>query len=201
MDPKGIIEAALFSAGKPLSVGDISAATGLDEADVRKGMRKLLKAFRVRETAIEIVKSGSRYSMQVKDEYSQPTQKIARKEMGLATLKVAALVAYYQPMTKKDLVEMAGPKAWEHAEYLEKQGLVLIRHKGHGYSLETGQKFLEYFGLGAKSKDQIRRILAQRAGLKFEKKLDEPATATQAPESQDEQDMPQGQDLIEQEKK
>ena len=75
MDPKGIIEAALFSAGKPLSVGDISTATGLDEADVRKGMRKLLKAFRVRETAIEIVKSGSRYSMQVKEAYSQPTQK------------------------------------------------------------------------------------------------------------------------------
>ncbi|MEW5937719.1 MAG: SMC-Scp complex subunit ScpB, partial [Candidatus Thermoplasmatota archaeon] len=91
---------------------------------------------------------------------------IARKDLDRNTLKVAALIAYYQPMTKKDLVEMAGPKAWEHAELLQKAGLVLIRRKGPGYSLETGQRFLEYFGIAARTKEEIRRLLAEKAGVK-----------------------------------
>jgi segregation and condensation protein B len=164
-ESKHLVEAALFSAGKPLSLGDIAKATGMDEAAARKAMRQLLKVYRVRETALEIAKIGPKYSLQLKSEYVAPTQAIARKELPLPVLKIAALVGYYQPMHKKDLVEMVGPKGWEHVLTLEKLGLLLVRRSGHGYAITTSPKYAEYFGLAAKTREDIKRILAKKAGI------------------------------------
>ncbi|MEW5936588.1 MAG: SMC-Scp complex subunit ScpB, partial [Candidatus Thermoplasmatota archaeon] len=122
MDRKGMVEAALFSAGRPVSLSEIARASGMEEGETRRVLRALRKAYRMRATALEIVKLGAKFSLQLKEEYLPHTEQIARKELDRNTLKVAALIAYYQPMTKKDLVEMAGPKAWEHAELLQKAG-------------------------------------------------------------------------------
>lgn len=198
MEAKHIIEAALFSAGKPLSVGDIAKATNMDEATVRKGIRGLLKVYRVRETALEIAKIGSRYSLQLKAEYNAPTQSVARKELPLPVLKIAALVGYYQPMHKKDMVEMVGPKGWEHVLTLEKLGLLMVKRSGHGYRVETTPKYAEYFGLGAKSREDIKRLLAQRAGIKLPELAKE---ATKLPEDEQPAEQPAADVQAEPEKK
>ena len=186
-EPKHVVEAALFSAGKPLSIGEISKSTSMDEAAVRGAMRQLLKVYRVRETALEIAKIGPRYSLQLKSEYIQPTQFVARKELPLPVLKIAALVRYYQPMHKKDLVEMVGPKGWEHVLTLERMNLLQVKRSGHGYKIETTPKYAEYFGLAAKTREDIKRLLAKKAGINLPEKskaapADVPASdATSAP--------------------
>jgi segregation and condensation protein B len=169
-EPKHIAEAALFSAGKPLSIGEIAKATGMDEGAVRDAIRQLLKVYRVRETALEIAKIGPRYSLQLKSEYVAPTQMVARKELPLPVLKIAALVGYYQPMHKKDLVEMVGPRGWEHVLTLEKLNLLSVKRSGHGYKIETTPKYAEYFGLAAKTREDIKRILAKKAGITLTEK-------------------------------
>ncbi|MFH0816839.1 MAG: SMC-Scp complex subunit ScpB [Methanobacteriota archaeon] len=169
-EPKHIAEAALFSAGKPLSIGEIAKATGMDEAAVRAAIRQLLKVYRVRETALEIAKIGPRYSLQLKSEYVAPTQMVARKELPLAVLKIAALVGYYQPMHKKDLVEMVGPRGWDHVLALEQLNLLQVKRSGHGYKIETTPKYAEYFGLAAKTREDVKRILARKAGITLTEK-------------------------------
>lgn len=169
-EPKHIAEAALFSAGKPLSIGEIAKATGMDEGAVRDAIRQLLKVYRVRETALEIAKIGPRYSLQLKSEYVAPTQMVARKELPLPVLKIAALVGYYQPMHKKDLVEMVGPRGWEHVLALEKLNLLSVKRSGNGYRIETTPKYAEYFGLAARSREDIKRLLAGKAGIKLTEK-------------------------------
>jgi hypothetical protein len=109
---------------------------------------------------------------------------VARKELPLPVLKIAALVGYYQPMHKKDLVEMVGPKGWEHVLALEKLGLLIVKRSGHGYAITTSPKYAEYFGLAAKTREDIKRILAKKAGIAVaEKPRSEavPATVEEAP--------------------
>ena len=196
-EPKHVVEAALFSAGKPLSIGEISKSTSMDEAAVRGAMRQLLKVYRVRETALEIAKIGPRYSLQLKSEYIQPTQFVARKELPLPVLKIAALVGYYQPMHKKDLVEMVGPKGWEHVLTLERMNLLQVKRSGHGYKIETTPKYAEYFGLAAKTREDIKRLLAKKAGIAFMEKpkaasVEQPAPSTGSESTQGSQNAPEG---------
>jgi segregation and condensation protein B len=193
------VEAALFSAGKPLSIGEIAKAMEMDEATVRDGMRQLLKVYRVRETALEIVKTGPHYSLQLKSEYIPPTQVVARKELPLPVLKIAALVGYYQPMHKKDLVEMVGNRGWEHVLTLEKMNLLQVKRSGHGYRIETTPKYAEYFGLAAKSREDIKRILAKKVGITLTEKpkaaqAEQPASSAGSESTAEPQNVHEGAD-------
>jgi len=48
-----VVEAALFSAGRPLKVSEIESATGIGSETIRKALKKLIKEYTAKDTAIE----------------------------------------------------------------------------------------------------------------------------------------------------
>lgn len=166
MGDSELVEAILFSAGKPLSVKQICEVTGLEEPAVRSALKKLNRSYETRSTALDIVHIGQNYSMQLKQEYALETQEVAQKELDREVTKTAVLIAYYQPMSKKELIGIVGEKVRDHVDLLVKMKLIYQNRTNRGYILETAPKFMEFFGIEAKSKEELKRMLAESAGLK-----------------------------------
>jgi segregation and condensation protein B len=163
-----VVEGVLFSAERPMRIVDIEEATGLERGMVTKALRRLASDYRRRNTSLEVVKVGSRWTMQVRTEYTPSVRAVATPEVDPKYLRTLALIAYHQPVLQADLQQMLGPRVYEHVRELKTLGLVTARRKGATLELTTTQRFPEYFGIESAKRDDIKRFMAERAGIKLE---------------------------------
>ena len=164
-DIEKIVEAVLFSAGRPLTVPEIEEAAGKPRKKVRKAVKKLRRMYQNRKTALEISKIGRKYSLQLKPYFNQYGMQIMDEEINRSLLKTAALIAYYQPVKQSELKKMVGGQVYDHVDTLQDMDLIISEKEGRTYSLRTSPKFQEYFGLEAKDRNELKKIMAKRAGL------------------------------------
>jgi segregation and condensation protein B len=161
------IEAVLFSAGKPVSIEEIAQACGRPEDAVRTIVRKLIAGYEKRDTAIEIAKVGSKYTMQLKPDALPKAGKIAPAVIPKPVLKTAALIAYYQPIRQSKLLVMVGAKVYEHVRFLSEMGLISAKPYSHTFILTTSKKFPEYFGIPTARREDIKKWIAEKVGIKL----------------------------------
>jgi segregation and condensation protein B len=178
-DPKLLVEGMLFSAGHAMQVIELEQATGLERREVLRQLRKLASEYRRRNTAMEVAKVGSKWTMQLKVELTPQARSVAPPEIPPRLLKTLALIAYHQPMRQSDLQEMVGPKVYDQVRELVELGLVVAVPKASTKSLTTTQRFLEYFGIPSTRRDRIKRYLAERMGIT----LPEPGPAEEGAEA------------------
>jgi segregation and condensation protein B len=170
MDNQVTIEAVLFSVGKPVSVEEIAQAGGLSEESVRVALKKLIAGYKKRQTAIEIAKVGSKYTMQLKPDILPKAGKFAPTTIPKPVLKTAALIAYYQPIKQSKLLMMAGNKVYEHVKSLADLGLISAKKYSHTFILTTSKKFPEYFGIPTARREDIKKWIAEKVGIKLSPK-------------------------------
>jgi segregation and condensation protein B len=179
---RAIVEAALYSAGKALTVEDLCRVTGFDEATVKEQLRALARDYKKRESALEVTQIGSRWTMQIRQEYTERARPFAPPEIDRDLLKTAALIAYHQPILQSDLFDMIGEKVYEHTKALEDLKLITRKPSGRSLELTTTRYFAEFFGLKATNREGVRKIMAERAGIAFKEKPPEAADVEPAPE-------------------
>lgn len=199
MNAKHVVEAALFSAGRPVSVQEIMDETELSKASVEKAVKALAAEYKDRDTVLEISKAGAKWAMQVVSRASDDAAKFAQMEIPQKTLKTLALIAYHQPIKQSELCDMIGSKVYDHIPELKERGLVKTRKDGQTKILSVTQAFPEYFGLDAHTPDQIRLIMAKLVGIDPNKDkprglgtfdaANVPAPAEIAPRSDDEAEV------------
>ena len=160
-----IVEAALFSAGKPLSIEEIATQTNLSPDAVKEACKELAKEYDGRDSVLEVGKAGAKWAMQVRPQASEPATKFAPPEIPSKLLKTLALIAYHQPMKQSELVDMIGTKVYDHVPELVERGLVKAREEGVTKILVTTALFPEYFGLDAEDREQVRATMAKLVGL------------------------------------
>ena len=156
MKSERIVEAALFSAAKPVTVTDLKDASGLDVRTIRSALKNLIDEYNGSDRAIEISKMGPRYAMQVKKEYSSPAAKLADLKVPKDVLKTASLIAYYQPVLQSKLSDLVGSKVYNHVRTLEELGLIRRRPRKNSLELTTTKKFIETFGIDARSRREVK---------------------------------------------
>ena len=159
-----IVEAILFSSDKPLRVGEIAELSNLQVEEVRKAMKKLRKEYEERNGAVEILRMGNKYVMQLKDEYAEYGYKLGKKELSDDVLKTLAVIAYYQPISQRKLREMFGTKIYQHVEELKKRGFIYGKSSGRTVVLRTTKKFNEYFGINASKPEEIKKFFNEKMG-------------------------------------
>ena len=144
------VEAALYSAGRPMRVEELIRASGTESRTktheiINNLMKKTKSAFR----AIEIVMlPDDSYVFQLKPEYHSTIRKYASKPiLPNATLKTLSYIAYQQPISSKQLVETRGSGVYSHLKELRQ--LDFIRHHSVGRLkiYNTTEKFQKYFGI------------------------------------------------------
>lgn len=161
-----VVEAMLFSSGRPLAPSEISEASGLPLQDVRQSLKKLKRIYDGRSTSIEIVRIGDKYSMQLGKDFQKSARNMAPVELPRDVLTAISLVAYYQPVLQSELARKIGPRIYESVAKLREMGLVNVRSKAHSLELTTSSRFAEFFGIEARNSAEVKqyfeRLLSQR---------------------------------------
>ena len=178
-EERGLVEAVLFSAGKPVSVEDIAESARLPVEQALTLLKSLRKAYNGIGSALEIAQIGNKWTIQIREEYVDKARPFAPPELPTDMVKTAALIAYHQPIRQSDLSDMIGEKVYEHVKTLTNLNLVTAKPYGRTLSLTTSRHFSEFFGLKATARKDIKRLMAERAGIE---KLDE---AKKAPVTDD----------------
>lgn len=160
-----LIESILFSASSPISVEEIKQASNLSKKQVEEALENLIELYNVerkKETSIEVVKAGNKYTMQVKKKFIDQSVMVSKPEIQNHHLKTLALIAFHQPIKQSNLRRIAGPKIYDHVDELS--DLKLINAKKHGSTemLTTTKLFPEYFGIDSTNPEEIREFLAKK---------------------------------------
>ena len=142
-----LLEAMLFSAGRSLSVSEMSENLGYEEEEILESIGNLQSTIkRRRGGGLQVVEIGGKWAMEVKPGIADHLPKETKSELPPKLLKAAALIAYHQPMPQSRLVELLGQRAYDHIRELAQSGLIGRRRDGNTRRLTTTRRFSEMFG-------------------------------------------------------
>ncbi|TLX83939.1 MAG: SMC-Scp complex subunit ScpB [Thaumarchaeota archaeon] len=155
------LEAAIYSAGRPLTVEELIKASGTESrTKTLTLMTNLAKKTKSVFKAIEIASlpDGS-YVFQLKPEFNTVIRKYASKPLlPTATLKTLSYIAYMQPISSKRLVEVRGSGVYLHLRLLHQLDYIEHQNVGRLKIYNTTEKFQKYFGIQG-DKDLLKQKL------------------------------------------
>ena len=155
------VEAALFSAGRALDATETAEATGLSRNKAIGALDSLVELYKTRKGALEIVKLGHKYALQLKTEAVEYGRRLAPQEIPSYLLRTLALIAHEQPMMQKELKQKLGDKVYEHVGELVEAGMIQRERKGRSFELSVTEAFMEYFGINAENQNELKAYLEQ----------------------------------------
>jgi segregation and condensation protein B len=144
------IEAALYSAGRPLTLDELVKASGTNSKEkTRRVVNDLAKKVKSTFRAIEIAQlEDGNYVLQLRPEYTPLVRKFAQHPLlPSGALKTLSYVAYEQPVTSKRLVQIRGSQVYSHIKVLEQLQFVEHENLGRLKVYRTTTKFQNYFGI------------------------------------------------------
>jgi len=175
------IEAALYSAGRPLTIEEIIRASGTESrtktlAILTNLMKKTKSSFKALE--IVILPDGS-YVFQLKPEYSSVIRRYASKPiLPKATLKTLSYIAYMQPISSKELLEIRGSGVYAHLKELRQLDFVSHQNVGRLRIYSTSEKFQKYFGIQGDADNLKQKLFKKVRKTSSMTVINAPPTAT-----------------------
>lgn len=202
---KHIIEAALLTAGKPLSMqhlqqllaDDDEEQTPLAKEFVQAGLDALALDFEDRGIELKLVASG--YRLQVRQSLEPWIAKLFEERpprYSRALLETLALVGYRQPITRAEIEDVRGVSVSSNIirTLLEREWIKVVGHRdvpGRPSMYGTTKEFLDYFNLTSLSElPELGQLMdLDKATAKFDK-----ANGDEAANDGEEGEREEGQD-------
>lgn len=144
------IEAALYSAGRPLSLDELIRASGTNSKEkTYRVVNELAKKANSTFRAIEIARlEDGTYVFQLRPQYTPLVRKFAQHPLlPPGALKTLSYIAYEQPVTSKRLVQIRGSQVYSHIKLLEQLQFIEHENLGRLKVYRTTSKFQNYFGI------------------------------------------------------
>lgn len=161
------VEAALYSAGRPLHMNDLIRASGTESRTKTAGiLQTLIKKTKSTFKAIEIeeLPDGS-YVLQLKAEYGPTIKRYASKPfISGAILKTLSYIALAQPVSSKQLSETRGSGVYAHLKELRRLDFISYQGVGRLKIYSTSEKFQKYFGLTGDVEEIKHRLFSKVRG-------------------------------------
>lgn len=141
------VEAALFIAGRFLTIKELVALTDVNPILLKKILADLLDSYK--DLGINVVEQAGKWKMDVATEYVGIVNRLATgsSEFSSAEQESLAIVAYKQPMKQSVLVKIRGNKAYDHVKKFVEMGLINKKRIGHTAELSLSDSFYDYFHL------------------------------------------------------
>lgn len=158
---KQIIEAALFAAGSTVTAETLMKISGLSKKEITRLVAELKEDYAARGSGIEIADLAGRFVMQIKPEFAEKVKDVAPKELTSPQLKTLSIIAYHQPITKAEVVEMRGGNAYDHINELCERGLIDLKPHGRTKMMTTTKLFAEYFGIASNDSADVRNKMVE----------------------------------------
>ena len=152
-----IIEAALLSASRPLSIQEIQGLFPADQTPSKEDIKETLNEIEdlCAKRGVELKRVSSGYRMQVKQSLSVYIAKLWEEKpqrYSKATLETLALIAYRQPITRGEIEEIRGVSIGTQLirGIMERGWIKIVGQRdvpGKPSLYATTKEFLDYFGL------------------------------------------------------
>lgn len=151
---KAIIEAILFSAGRPVKKSDLILALEISQEDLENLVENMQEEYTQENRGIEIIKMEDSYQLCSKKElysYIYPVlDKRNKPSLSNAALETLAIVAYNPQITRAEIEAIRGVSADACVYKLLEYGLIEEAGKidlpGKPMSYKTTPEFLRMFG-------------------------------------------------------
>ena len=151
---KSIIEAILFSAGRPVSKKELILSLEIDEKDIENIISNMQEEYKSQERGIEIIKINETYQLCTKKElhdYIYPVlDKRSTQNLSNAALETLSIIAYNPKITRAEIESIRGVSADACVYKLMEYGLIEEAGKidlpGKPMSYKTTEDFLRKFG-------------------------------------------------------
>ncbi|WP_038002205.1 SMC-Scp complex subunit ScpB, partial [Syntrophorhabdus aromaticivorans] len=150
-----IIEAILFSSPKPVKLKALSKKLdGYTDDDIKQALRELTEEYRNSDRSIEIIPVSGGYQMRTRMEYREWVKRFVKERSAGLTrpmLEALSLVAYKQPITKREIDTFRGVDSARVIKQLIEKKLIEIAGRtedvGKPIAFRTTDTFLEVYGL------------------------------------------------------
>ena len=155
-DLKPIIESLIFVSEEPITAKQLAAILeGESRADVEAAAEALVEEFNVRTSGLEIRRLANGYQIRTRPEYSEYVRRYLKSQpsarLSLAALETLAVIAYKQPITIPEILEIRGVTSTSAIKTLLDRRLIVAKgHKqvvGRPMMYGTSDDFLIQFGL------------------------------------------------------
>ncbi|MFX1568151.1 MAG: SMC-Scp complex subunit ScpB [Promethearchaeota archaeon] len=162
---RNFIEAALYAAGGPLTIEELSNKLEFPKKEVEILVNELAFDYLERTTSLIIAQIGDRYQMQIRPEYTERVSKFAKGgAIAERYLRTLTIIALKQPILKSMVIKLRGTGAYEHVKYLLDNDFIDAVKKGRSQELSTTDKYAEMFGL-PKDKRLMKEVMIKQLGL------------------------------------
>jgi len=158
---EAIVEAALFAAGRFMSLQELVMITGINPLTMKEAIAKLSEKYNKTESAFELLMREENYKLDVKKDYNWLINRLAagKSEFTRAEQETLAIVAYKQPIHQSVVVKIRGNKAYDHIKRLRELGLLKTKRVSHTLELSLSDLFYDYFNINKNNKEnQIAEI-------------------------------------------
>lgn len=144
------IEAALFIAGRFLTIKDMVMLTEVNPILLKEYLDKLVEKYSKGDSAIEIIKNNDTWKMDVKPDYFAMINKLATgsAEFTKAEQETLAVIAYKQPVKQSIIIKIRGNKGYDHIKRFIELNLLRAKREGHTQELSLTDTFYDYFNVG-----------------------------------------------------
>jgi segregation and condensation protein B len=179
-----LIEAALFSAARPLTVEELQTLDAeASLADVRAALDQLREHYDFDQHAVEVVELAGGFQILTRPHFAQAIEAaqfaVRTPKLTGAALETLAVIAYRQPVGRAEIEEIRGVNAGGVLRALQERGLIEVvgRSEALGRPLLYGTTpyFLELLGL--KDLAELPRAEELSVALEPPKPPEQPADA------------------------
>jgi len=145
------IEAALFIAGRFLTLQELVMLTDINPLMIKEILEKLIEKYND-NSGIEIIEKSESWKMDVRQEHVSMINKLATgsAEFSKAEQETLAVIAYKQPVKQSVIIKIRGNKAYDHIKHFIDISLVQAKKAGRTKELKLSDDFYEYFHLRKK---------------------------------------------------
>ncbi len=150
-----IVEALIFVADEPIGAKLLSEILDEDRESVEAAVEELQREYEARESGLQIREIAGGWQISTRTEYHEDVRKFLKTrpsaKLSLASLETLAVIAYKQPVTVPEILEIRGVQSASAIKtLLEKRLIVTKGHKetvGRPMQYGTSKDFLIQFGL------------------------------------------------------
>lgn len=152
---KAAIEALIFVSDEPIPVRTILRILGEEKEAVESALGELSEEYATRESGIQIREIGGGWQMSTRTEFHEEIREFLKTrpsaKLSLASLETLAVIAYKQPVTVPEILEIRGVQSASSIKTLLDKRLIVSRGRkdtvGKPMQYGTSRDFLIQFGL------------------------------------------------------
>ena len=151
----GVIEALIFVSDEPLSVKIIAEVLKEDKAVVSETVVALAEEFNSRNGGLQLREVAGGWQFATRPEYHEHVRKFLKTrpsaKLTIASLETLAVIAYRQPVTVPEILEIRGVQSPSAIKTLLDKKLIVAKGRkeavGRPMMYGTSKEFLLQFGL------------------------------------------------------